>query len=242
MQRTFISKLEKPYSECVEDLSSYDSELYETFIKLGKEYKQSDCFDLCYQKYVSEKCKCIDSAFYPLIGQPYCLNASQLFCDLKVFTEFYSEIDIKAKCGSLCPLECKSQNFDLTISSFKYPTPAYADQLVNYSNILDRFVPNASDVTYDYLKEHILALDIFYSDMKYFSIEELEKTSFIDLISGVGGTLGLFIGMSFLSFFEIIDVLIEVLIYFIHFIIGKIIKKRRVRDNVIFVNTRSVTF
>ena len=208
-------------------MSSYGSELYEVFVKLGKEYKQSDCFDLCYQTFVAQKCKCINSAFYPLINQPYCLNVSQLLCDLKAFLEFYSQVDIQAKCGPQCPLECKSQKFDLTISSYNYPTPAYANQLVNYSNILDRFVTNVSEVTYDYLKEHILAVDIFYGDMKYLSIEELEKMSFIDLISGVGGTLGLFIGMSFLSFFEIIDVLIEAFIY--------LIGKKRVKNRVIFV-------
>ena len=144
VERTFISKLERPYSECVEDLSSYGSELYDIFVEQGKEYTQSDCFDICFQKYLAQKCKCVDSGFYPLIGQPYCLNTTQLLCDFNEFNEFYSEIDIKTRCGTQCPLECKSQNFDISISSFKYPTPAYTDQLVNHSNILDRFVPNVS--------------------------------------------------------------------------------------------------
>ena len=52
--------------------------------------------------------------------------------------------------------------------------------------------------------------------MKYISIEEIEKTSFLDLVSGIGGTLGLFIGMSFLSFFELFDVLIETAIILVN--------------------------
>lgn len=53
--------------------------------------------------------------------------------------------------------------------------------------------------------------------MKYTSIEELEKMSFVDLVSAVGGTLGLFIGMSFLSFFEILDVIIEIVFILIDY-------------------------
>lgn len=90
-----------------------------------------------------------------------------------------------------------------------FPTRAYANQLVNHSNLLANFYPNVSQVTYEQLKNHLIALDIYYSDMKYTLIEEIEKTKFLDLVSGVGGTLGLFIGMSFLSFFEIFDVIIE---------------------------------
>lgn len=96
-----------------------------------------------------------------------------------------------------------------------FPTRAYANQLVNRTNLLAHFYPNVSQVTYEQLlKSHLIALDIYYSDMKYTLIEEIEKTKFLDLVSGVGGTLGLFIGMSFLSFFEIFDVIIE-LVYVI---------------------------
>lgn len=146
------------------------------------------------------------------------MNTTQLVCNLNYFLKFFDGNNLKTKCGSQCPLECNSETFRLTISSSSYPTRAYADQLVNYSgDALANFYPDRSQVTYEQLKENILAINVYFTDMKYTSIEELEKMSFVDLVSAVGGTLGLFIGMSFLSFFEILDVIIEIVFILIDY-------------------------
>ena len=55
-----------------------------------------------------------------------------------------------------------------------------------------------------------------FKNLEYTSIEQLAKMSLSDLISNIGGNLGLFIGISFLSFAEIIEILIEVLIFLIN--------------------------
>ena len=225
VERQFIKKLEYPYSECISDLASYGSELYKVFENLGKEYTQSDCFDLCYQTYIANGCGCIDPTFYPLPNQPYCLNLTQLLCNLNSFLKYYLNPELKAKCGKKCPLECDSENFVLTTSLARYPTRSYADQLVNHTNLLSNFYPNVSAVTYEQLKDNILAIEIFYVDMKYTVIEELEKMGLVDVVSGVGGTLGLFLGMSFMSFFEIIDVIIEIITSLVE---TKFIKRNKV--------------
>lgn len=38
---------------------------------------------------------------------------------------------------------------------------------------------------------------------------------FIDLIANIGGNLGLFIGVSFLSFAEIIELILEIFFYYV---------------------------
>lgn len=158
----------------------------------------------------------MDSTAFPFPDQPYCMNIEQFICNFKEYLIFFGTGSIDKECGKQCPLECDSEIFELTISSSSYPTKAYADQLVNYSgNTLANFFPNVSAVTYKDLKEHILAINIYYADMKYTSIEELEKTNLFDLVAAIGGTLGLFLGMSFLSFVEIVDVIIEIVFIFI---------------------------
>lgn len=87
-----------------------------------------------------------------------------------------------------------------------------------------------SQLTYEQLKEETLAINVYYSEMKYTSIEELEKTNFLDLIASVGGTLGLFLGMSFLSFFEIFDVVIEIIYMFM--------ENRKIRRKIVMVEPR----
>jgi hypothetical protein len=53
---------------------------------------------------------------------------------------------------------------------------------------------------------------VYFEDSAYTSISEIPKMSFLDLIANIGGNLGLFIGISFLSFAEFIELLIEIFI------------------------------
>ena len=53
-------------------------------------------------------------------------------------------------------------------------------------------------------------LRIFYEELKYTRYSEIPKTEPFDFISSIGGILGLFIGCSFVTFFELAEVLLEI--------------------------------
>jgi hypothetical protein len=63
----------------------------------------------------------------------------------------------------------------------------------------------------DELRKSVLSVCIYYSDFKYTLIKKEPKMIWTDLISDIGGIMGVFIGTSFLSFFEIVDVITVVL-------------------------------
>lgn len=56
---------------------------------------------------------------------------------------------------------------------------------------------------------------IFYNEFKYTLFTETAKTSGMDLVSNIGGMLSLFIGLSFVSFFEFIEIVIELFFIFL---------------------------
>jgi hypothetical protein len=58
-----------------------------------------------------------------------------------------------------------------------------------------------------------VVLNIAYDSLSYTEIREHSKMNFIALLGSIGGNLSLFLGVSVLSLFEIVEVLIE--IYFI---------------------------
>ena len=58
--------------------------------------------------------------------------------------------------------------------------------------------------------------EIYFLDTKYTVMNQQPKMETFDLVSNLGGILGLFIGISFLSFVEFIEILIE--IFYIQFI------------------------
>ena len=47
--------------------------------------------------------------------------------------------------------------------------------------------------------------------MSFTKISQMAKTDIWDLVSNIGGNSGLFIGISFLSFAEIIELIVELL-------------------------------
>ena len=98
-------------------------------------------------------------------------------------------------------------------SANDYPSKAYSKMLMQNPVIQAKYASNPSDLTYDSLKKNLVQISVYYGDLGYQQFDEMEKMSISDLISNIGGTLGLFLGMSFLSFMEIIDVLLQIIFY-----------------------------
>lgn len=68
----------------------------------------------------------------------------------------------------------------------------------------------STEVNYSTIQQAFLGLHILYADIGYTKISEQPSLTVIDLISNIGGTLGLFIGISMLSVFEITEILIRI--------------------------------
>jgi len=94
----------------------------------------------------------------------------------------FESIGANKICEKQCPMECDSISYSLTIQG-------------NYL-----FLDGLSHVY------------IYFPDFYYTSITEQPKTTFDQLISNIGGLLGLFIGGSLMSFFEIFELLNSILV------------------------------
>ena len=125
----------------------------------------------------------------------------------------YFSNNVQTLCGDRCPLECDSIDYNMYTSYSDFPSDAYANSLMQNPKIQAKYASNLSDLTYDSLKRNMALVSVYYSDLGYQKYEELENMSLGDLISGFGGTLGLFLGMSFLSFIEIVDVILQIILY-----------------------------
>lgn len=213
ISREFIYKYEQPYSECVRDIldRSFNSELYKKIIEsANKSYRRKDCYDLCFQKYLIKKCKCQEMSFLKYSNITGCFNLEDFLCSFASYGEFYSK-NVKEICDLYCPLECDSVSYSLKSTFTDYPAPVYAKILLNDSNIVQRF--EGKKLNFEILKRNILSANIYYDELKYTSIREMVKTSESDLVAIVGGILGLFLGISFLSFIEVVEVFLD--IYFV---------------------------
>lgn len=131
---------------------------------------------------------------------------------LKVYYNFFRSA-VPQSCRDKCPLECDTITYDLYLSSVEYPSLVYGEALMKNPWIKYKYAKDISKLNYDSLKRSMVQISVFYGDISYDHLDESAKTEVIDLVSNIGGTLGLFLGMSFLSFAEIFDILLQLLFY-----------------------------
>jgi hypothetical protein len=212
INRVYFKRIEKPFSECTKDLThidSHESKFYKMIIRANQTYHQKDCFDLCLYAKIDEQCNCtFDHEMNRFQRAQLCFSASELTCMKSVFGSFYSS-DYRSTCN--CPLECESMSYPLTTSSSDYPSDMYADILLSNPNFISKF-SNTSRIQKEMLNKATLMINVYYEDLKYTMIEEVKKTELGDLFSSLGGYAGLFLGLSILSFIEIFELLIHIIL------------------------------
>ena len=218
LSRTFCSKLPSPYSDC-QDLASYDSVLYRAILAMNLTYRQDDCFDLCFQKMNIEKCDCCNLYFPCLFGKEFCINATQFQCGFETYNSFIKS-DVNELCSGWCPVECESTEISVSTSASAFPTRSFYE-FYKDNEYFKRLLRNES-ATYESLRESVLELNIYYDSFAYTKIEQSPVSTIVDLVSNMGGTLGLLIGISLLSLVEILEIVVEmVLTVFEHYGAGK---------------------
>lgn len=99
----------------------------------------------------------------------------------------HETFQLDTDCAKDCPLECHSTKFDAIVSN--YVTSAGPNDSVKFS--------------------------ISYLDSSYIEMSQSPKMNAFTLISSIGGALGLFIGIRFLSMVELLEYLTE--IFFVYY-------------------------
>ena len=111
----------------------------------------------------------------------------------------FGKTDASSTCKSACPVECNSVDYSFTSVNAFYPTNLYSDYLYDFS-IYRGININRSSISQAFAK-----VNIYYHSMQYTTTTQVAQYQVSDLFSSFGGTLGLFLGMSFLTFAELID-------------------------------------
>ena len=99
--RDFFNQLPLPYNDCYDNLNkidAFDSDLFRVIIQNNQTYRQRDCYRLCFQKYVIEKCSCCDQNFLCLYGAKVCSTLTELDCGSRYYIDFY-KVDLGERCN-----------------------------------------------------------------------------------------------------------------------------------------------
>ena len=188
ISRIFDEKLEYPYNDCIKNISEFSlNKTIIDFIKSKKwEYSQKECISLCRTlSYIeSSNCNCtLKSMDEKFTAKCYNnMNDSNIKACVDLFL---SKFEVE-KCSKYCPLECDTLNYKISHSS-----------------------KMISSLETSIIRTKMFKVYVFYEDLKYTLITQKPKIELFGLISNIGGTLGLFIGFSFISVLELFELLVE---------------------------------
>jgi hypothetical protein len=78
--------------------------------------------------------------------------------------------------------------YELTSSSFDYPSNNYAKNMIDNKDYL--FRNQNYSIDFNHLKENLIGILVFWENLEYTLIEESPTTPALDLIADIGGILG----------------------------------------------------
>ena len=116
-------------------------------------------------------------------------------------------IDFILRFIDLFKFKCDKTIYLTKSSAAYYPTKTYLRSLLTIPKVI-KLLGNASE-TRDAIETSFLKVNVFYSSLSYLSVTENPSITIYTLLSSMGGALGLFLGMSILSFIEGFEILIE---------------------------------
>ena len=215
INREYTKKLSGSYSDCLDDLNSeniYSQKLFSYFNDLNVTfYDQNFCFTMCYQDQLIDACNCQDIKTPIIRNSTYCVNSSQVKC-FNEFDNYYAAADLNYLCENACPQKCTTMAYNLeTSSKFSFPTLSYLRFLqASEESVSSKFPVGTNDsFSIEFSRNGFLKVVVNYDNLYYTSFHESPSVTPNDMFGLVGGQLGLFLGISILSFIEIVEIIID---------------------------------
>ena len=191
-RRYFYNQLPLPFSYCQ---------------VLGT-YTQKTCFLFCLQTIVEQHCKCYShSSVYNTLGKHrVCKNEEEIRCSKQVWFNYSDAANsFTAICLPLCPLECETSLLETNVAYFsnRYDLDDTYTVAANYSVQAELAELHGHNI--QSYSNNIVQVSIYYPSLSYEQGNEFAAMTEIDLVSALGGHLGLFLGLSLLSVFHTIE-------------------------------------
>lgn len=213
VSRRFETFLPYPYSACKLDLrhadiNTIDSNFYRETYNKKINYRQVDCYQRAFILTVAKKCQCLISKSYEnlTLNYPACYTTNSSKCVQQVHDDDWKTRNFDGEYEKECPFQCDYFRFKRSILYRNFPSLNYAIKLQKEVN---DYLNSSSgrQSTVEDVKRSIASLRIGYklTSLGYYGKSEYATISVISLVSNIGGTLGLFLGMSFLSILEFLE-------------------------------------
>ncbi|XP_040180394.1 amiloride-sensitive sodium channel subunit gamma-2-like [Rana temporaria] len=210
MMKVLINRLKSPYaSQCTEGdgIKNFYRDVY------GAGYTREACKRTCAQMNIIENCGCSHWEFAcpKDLGFPKCNLSNNLIRDCVKLYEFKFAHD-ELNCH--CPLQCKEEMYELTVSGSQWPSSAFIE---NFAKELREWGGQMKDIADNpvLIRDNFVKVVVYFKQLNFEMIEEEPSMTEINLISNMGGLVGLWVGFSVCTLAEFFELFLDVLLLFI---------------------------
>lgn len=187
-----ITRLGSPHPEhCVDEWPSK----FAANLTRNSTYSQQACIKICLQHTIQQRCSCQSALLPPLENDA---NSRTIICDTRkrstkqcVEEVMFRSADKVNNCD--CRPKCKVIRYDKTVSLAKWPT---LENKVTF----DR---GKADLNF----QHLAKIIVYFQTMTCEEVVQVRAFDASKLLSSLGGIMGIYVGFSFLSLFEIFEVM-----------------------------------
>ncbi|KAF6033383.1 ASIC1 [Bugula neritina] len=169
----------------------FDTKKVPNPLLLYPEYSISGCIVECKVWHILSRCQCQYFLQPRVEGERLCNIKELLLCAIPALIEFEVEPHVLSACK--CNSTCEGEAYAVSLSSTKFPSDHY----------LQNLLPLGAKT--DYIVRNYAAINIYYSQLSYESLEEKIAYTGNDAISNLGGTLGVCLGASLLTILEFLE-------------------------------------
>ena len=180
------SNLPKPYSkvDCVADEGPYQPKYGQ--MKPQQNYNIETCLLDC-MLHETFSCNC------SVVEPPYCTLIHYFTCAKERLFDYVTKCD--------CQYPCKYTEYETQLSTLSLPTPSYISQATEW---------NLTHTTIDAIRENAIVLKVYFPNLQITKVKQFKAYSAFELISNLGGQLGLFLGASLISLGELLEFMLQI--------------------------------
>ncbi|VDP12491.1 unnamed protein product [Onchocerca flexuosa] len=157
-------------------------------------YTAQNCASLCQQIYYEQRINCTPLLYSVGDAHLNTCTPSELHAFMLQVADRTNNINGPECADNICPTSCVTHEYKASITYGYGFSESAMDWLTNINN----------NWTQKRIKENFAVVNIFYREMSYILNEQMQSTSLVDVLSNIGGNMGLFFGASVITVIELI--------------------------------------
>lgn len=214
VNRNFISKLEKPYGNCLKDTtntSKFNSIYFRHMVENLAKYNQEYCLLICEQDLINKKCNCTNELLPAFQKLDFCENETQILCMADILDKF-GESSLVFDCQTDCPIECDSIEYKVTSYRALYPNEFYTNALYKHTQT------RGMNISLENIPKAFSKLNVYYQSMQYTRTIQTISIAPVSLFSNLFSTINFFTGLNIFTAVEVFELAFNLVNMFIFFI------------------------